>query len=428
MLKMLKEKLAALSCDGWELTEKKVSRWEFYFIGHRLDQNRSAEISEIQVRVYKKSADGAFLGNASDVIPPTASETEIDETLKKLVFQASLVKNPVYTLNDVPVTVPEMNTPVDVSAIAGDCIQAIAAVPEDDEAKINSYEIFVSSIRRHTENSNGVSYTCTYPSTEIEVVVNARKADHEIELHRIYDSGTCDKERLTRDIMRVMDFGRDRLMAQPTPAIGTGDVLLSTADAVGVYACFSDKMHADYVVRKLSDFKVGQPVSAEMTGDKVTLKAVPELENSSMNYPVDDEGSMIEARHLIRDGIAENYCGSRQFSRYLGLEKSSKVTNLVVEGGAHTEEEIRSGSYLEVVEFSDFQVDSMSGDIAGEIRLGYLHKDGEMQIVTGGSVSGNMSDVIRDMQFSKETIQYNNWVIPRVTLLKNLRITGINQN
>ena len=97
----------------------------------------------------------------------------------------------------------------------------------------------------------------------------------------------------------------------------------------------------------------------------------------------------------------------------------------MVEGGARSEEEIRRGDYLEVVEFSSFQVDSMGGDIAGEIRLGYLHRDGRVKIVSGGSVTGQMADVIPTMEFSAETEQYNNYVIPRVTLLKNLKITGI---
>ena len=66
----------------------------------------------------------------------------------------------------------------------------------------------------------------------------------------------------------------------------------------------------------------------------------------------------------------------------------------------------------------------MSGDIAGEIRLGYWHHDGVTQIVTGGSVSGSMNEASKTMLFSEETVQYNNWVIPEVTLLKGLRITG----
>ena len=113
------------------------------------------------------------------------------------------------------------------------------------------------------------------------------------------------------------------------------------------------------------------------------------------------------------------------FCQYLNAADSSIVHNFVVEGGARSEAEIRQGDYLEVVEFSSFQVDPMGGDIAGEIRLGYLHRGGQIRIVSGGSVTGQMADAIPSMEFSAETEQYDNYVIPRVTLLKNLKITGI---
>ena len=90
-----------------------------------------------------------------------------------------------------------------------------------------------------------------------------------------------------------------------------------------------------------------------------------------------------------------------------------------------TAEELRTGEYLEVVEFSDFQVDSMAGDIAGEIRLAYWHHDGKTVPVTGGSVSGSLREVMGNMRFSKETAQYDTMVIPAVTRLPNLRITGV---
>ena len=86
---------------------------------------------------------------------------------------------------------------------------------------------------------------------------------------------------------------------------------------------------------------------------------------------------------------------------------------------------MRQGDYLEVVEYSAFQVDPMGGDIAGEIRLGYLHQGGEIRIVSGGSVTGQLADAIPTMTFSSETEQYDNFVIPRVTRLKNLKITGV---
>ena len=85
---------------------------------------------------------------------------------------------------------------------------------------------------------------------------------------------------------------------------------------------------------------------------------------------------------------------------------------------------IRKGDYLEVVEFSSFQIDEVSGDMAGEIRLGYLHQDGQVMIVSGGSVSGNMSDFIGSIRFSRETRQYDNYLIPAVTRLKNVSVAG----
>jgi hypothetical protein len=67
----------------------------------------------------------------------------------------------------------------------------------------------------------------------------------------------------------------------------------------------------------------------------------------------------------------------------------------------------------------------MGGDIAGEIRLGYLRRGGKTTIVTGGSVSGSMLEAAQSMRFSKELVQYDNYLIPAVTQLQNLRITGI---
>ena len=95
-----------------------------------------------------------------------------------------------------------------------------------------------------------------------------------------------------------------------------------------------------------------------------------------------------------------------------------------VSGGTASEAELRTGDYLEVVEFSDFQVDEITGDIAGEIRLAYLHRDGKTIPVSGGSVSGNMAELARTMRFSKESRQYNCHLIPAVTRLQGVTVTG----
>ena len=424
MLETLTKSLAALGADGWELTENKTRRWEFYFIRHALDQNRAADTVNYNVKVYKK-LEGGLLGSASCEINPTDTASEVEKKLADLLSRASLVKNPAYSLVSEKITLPDKTERVDVQKIARDFIEAVASVPETETEDINSYEIFVSEITRHTLNSNGVEYTAIYPASMLEIVVNARREGHEIELYRQFNSGSCDKEKVRADVLAAMRTGRDRLAAEPTPRVENIDVVLSTEDAVNVFEYFTMNANVQAKYRRISPFEQGKPVCDWQGGDKITVRAVRELDNSSRNFPVDAEGSVIEERDIIKDGVLCNFWGQRQFSQYLGIEKNSVISNFVFDGGSMGADELRSGDYIELVEFSDFQVDSMGGDVAGEIRLGYLHKDCETKIITGGSVSGSMIEAAPTMKYSRETAQYNNIVIPAVVRLKNLRITGV---
>ncbi|MBR0082368.1 MAG: TldD/PmbA family protein [Clostridia bacterium] len=424
MFEQTKRILKEIGCDTYELTEVKKNVWEFYFIRHKLDQNRVVETRELEATLYRPMEDGKLLGSASGPISPTADEAEIKKALETLYYQASFVKNPAYTLTDKPVPAIE-SKPVDVAAIAKDFIEAMQAVPETETERINSYEIFVREITKTFENSNGVTSVVTYPSSMIEVVVNAAKGDHEIEIYRNFTSGVCDREKLTRDVAAAMRFGTDRLSAEPTPKLGTADVIFSTDDAAEIYDYFAERMNAQLQFMQLSDWTPGKPVADYTTGDRVSLLATPTLENSSRSFPVDGEGALIRERYLVRDGVAENVWGNRKTSQYLGAEDSSIVYNFVVSGGRESADALHDGDYLELVEFSDFQVDSIGGDIMGEIRLGYWHHDGKVEVITGGSVSGRMQDVIPSMRFSAETEQYDNYVIPKETRLYGLTITGV---
>ncbi len=424
MFAAIKEKLRALGCETYELRERTTTAWEFYFIRHKLDQNRASRVKTYDVKVFIPLENGTMLGSASGSINPTASDSEMESALKNLVYQASLVKNPSYTLTDRPLPAIEQ-AQIDIGAIAETFIRAMQNVRETETERINSYEIFVREVHERFENSNGVTYEITYPSSMIEVVVNASHDKHEIELYRNYCSGVCDGEKLTRDVETAMRFGKDRLVAGETPALEKSDVVFSAEDAVQIYDYFVDRTSAGMQFRKLSDWTVGKEIADYTTGDRISLFAAASLENSSESYPVDSEGAWIRERYLIRDGKAEDTWGSRQMSEYLGSKDSSLVNNFIVSGGSAASEELREGNYLELVEFSDFQVDPVGGDIMGEIRLGYWHHDGKVDIISGGSVSGTMQDAIPSMRFTRETEQYDTRVIPKETRLYNLTITGI---
>ena len=413
--------LKSSGADAWEVADVNEKGWEFYFIRHQLDQHRAKSVDSFSVKVYKNLEGGTLLGSASAPISPDASEEEMRKTVEGLCRDASYVKNPFYTLNKPAAaeSAPEP-APMDMKAVCRDFLRAMRSVPETETEDLNSYEIFVSEIRRRFLNSEGVDVTSVYPSSMVEAVVNARKNGHEIELYRMLKSGTCDPEQLTKELSEALTYGRDKLTASPTPALEKADVIFSTDPAREIYSYFVSKLNTAMVYRGMSDWKTGDTVAPE----NLTIRAVRSLPNSSWNMPYDEEGAPIRDLALIDRGKAVSYWGTRQFSQYMKLEDSFDVYNFAVSGGTESAADLRAGDFLEVVEFSDFQVDEITGDIAGEIRLAYLHRDGKVTPVSGGSVSGSMAELAKAMRFSKESRQYNCHLIPAVTRLQGVTVTG----
>ena len=76
MLTRIQEKLKALGCTVWALSENVTRGWEFYFIRRALDQNRVTEVRTVGVTLYRPLEDG-FLGSASGELSPTVSVAEL---------------------------------------------------------------------------------------------------------------------------------------------------------------------------------------------------------------------------------------------------------------------------------------------------------------------------------------------------------------
>ena len=418
--------LRASGADGWTVADEHRRGWEFYFIRHALDQNRVRDVEHITLTLYKKFSEGdrEFLGSASAQLAPTATREDAAKLIARLLEEARLIRNPLYALNEpCGEAAPAAEAP-DLSAISGDFLRAMRSVEESAEADINSYEIFADSVERRFISSTGIDVTDVYPASMAEVVVNARRESHEIELYRMYRSGSCDAAGLKANVEETLRFGRDKLSAEKTPALGKCDVVFSTDDALQIYDYFVDRMAAAMVYQKISDCEIGKPVCENASGDPLTIRALRRLDNSSHNGAYDDEGAPVRDLTIIENGVARSFFGSRMFSQYLGLQDSFIPGNIAVDGGGASAAELRTGRYLEIVEFSDFQVDSACGDIAGEIRLGYLHDGGTVTVVEGGSVSGTMRELAGTMRFSRERRQYNNYLIPAVTRLFGVSITG----
>ena len=427
MLEELLEILKNSEADDYEVTQSVSTGWEFYFIKHKLDQNRATKVEEVKVKVYKKIDDGQYLGFAVGDIAPTAGREEMEKAVKDLVYQASLVKNRPYALQ-VPKEAEEIEVRIpDASDEAEKFITAFNEIPETDTEYLNSYEIFSKVTTKRYITSTGIDVTETYPSSTLDVVVNAKNDEHEIELYRFYKLGACDKAHVCREIEDTLRFGRDRLNAVNTPVLKECPVVFSTDAALQIYDYFLGNLNTALVVRRMSTFEIGKPIAEEIKGDKVTIETRRVLENSDRNFRYDAEGSVVRDEVLMEADVPKAYWGGRMFSQYLGLDDTFSLTNYAVSGGTKSEEEIRSGKYLEIVEFSDFQVNDMTGDIFGEIRLAYYHDGDQCTVVSGGSVSGDLKEALKEMYMSNTSRQFNNALIPSLTRLEKVTISGIEE-
>ncbi len=469
VLDTLQRVLTESGAYGWQITDTKTRGWEFYFIRHRLDQNRVKNTEHITARVYVRpqNAEGEAdtVGDSSTEIPPTASEAEIRRQVDRLLRQAALIHNPAYTLN--PAVSPEAardlarkmeeartseeaqeqgaapqkgaaqspaaegsgagtaGKPAGPETVSGDLIRLMQSLPETPTEDVNSYEIFADHVTRRMITSAGTDVTETYPESALEVVTNARRDGHEIEMYRMFRAGTCGTAGLKRELEAQLLRGKDRLRTVPTPDLKKAPVVFSSFEMLAICQWFLDSLDAASVVRGISSWKPGVPAAESYEGDRMTIRAVRFLPDSPENRLLDPEGAPVEDLTLMRDGIPEHYWGSRQYAERLGIGQSFQLTNTVFSGGSQSAEEIRHGNFLEVVEFSDFQVSAMTGDIAGEIRLAYWHENGRVTPVSGGSVSGSMKDFIRTMTMTRESRQYGSMRVPAAVRLEGVTISGI---
>ena len=162
------EILKSSGADGWEITDTQKESWEFYFIGHRLDQNRALNTEDIRLKVYRRHGEnGEFLGSAEADIFPTEDDRKVAETVEKLLFEAGLVCNRAYRLNQ-PAPFEKTGTaPGSPAEEARAFLEAMNSVEETENEDLNSYEIFVSRMKRRLVTSEGIDVTEEYPESAV---------------------------------------------------------------------------------------------------------------------------------------------------------------------------------------------------------------------------------------------------------------------
>ncbi len=423
-MKRLVEILNKSNLADYQIVQKETVSHQAFFIKQQLDQHRISSVTHTKLTIYVDSQDKSKRGSATKEIYPNETDEEIRKDIESMKFDASLAMNKYYPLVEDQHYFEEKED-FDLVKSLENVVKAVQSIEDTETEKINSYEIFVDEERYHIYNSKDVDVTFNKTSEMVEIVINSLSKEHEVEVYHMIEAGADQtSEAIREEILEVFKKASDRSKAVPTKKMSKAHVLISGSDLKEFFDYFRAKINAQMIYGGMSQNKVGDVIQKGDDCDKITLKAVKEMNYSNTNLPYSLEGVKASNFTILDNGKYVNNVGSARFAYYLGLNDVKYASNFTVEPGSKSIEEMKKDPYLEIAQFSSFQVDTVTGDFGGEFRLAYYYDGNSVTPVTAGSVTINMNDVLDHIYLSKESKQYNDCIIPVAIELFDIEVAG----
>jgi PmbA protein len=177
---------------------------------------------------------------------------------------------------------------------------------------------------------------------------------------------------------------------------------------------------------KLSRWEIGASVfRGESDGDPLTVFANRLLPHGARANRFDDEGMPAQRVELIRDNRLRTFTAGQRYADYLGVAPTGDFGDLELPAGATLAAALLEEPYVEIVAFSWFYPDEITGDFSSEIRLGYLVEGGRRRPFKGGALVGNLLDALANARWSAETGFYGDYQGPEVARFGGLTVAGL---
>lgn len=430
MKTLLKQTLTSMeNIDGWHILEREVQSTEIFYVKDAVDMNRMKNVHHFDVTVYRnfEEADQKYTGSSTTKIAPTMTEAEVKEALEDAAYAATFVKNDYYPLID---GFGKEHVVLDSKLQEKPLMTFVPEITEtiykhqDAYKGINSAELFLNKNRYGILNSQGVDLTYENHNVELEFITNWKTDGEEVESYQHISFSDLMKDQIETQVGSMIDIAKEKSAACKTPQLEDIPVLLTGGPAKTMFDYYLAHSSARSVYEKISTFEIDQSMQGQVKGDAITITLDPMMQNSSKARPFDVDGLPLKKTQIIDKGQLKSYWGGARFAYYLSMKPVGNIQNFIVEPGSKSIETMKSQPYIELLEFSDFQMNSLTGDFAGEIRLG-RYFDGEKVVpVTTGSLSGNIKDVQEEMYLSQETHQINNYIGPKTIQLLHMTIAG----
>ena len=417
---------------AWNLRVIHKQSYQLYFVKQNLDMNREVETTEYVLNIFiKKNVNGEEkIGAANFKLYPSMTLMEVKEKIEQQTKLCDYTLNKVYKfprkMNLKPITKEvgfSSHTLKEAAFIAAD---ALFEADKFDKGYINSSEIYINFIDTKYYDSCGNVFLFSQEVGQIEFVATWAEKGEEVEIYKFIEFSELDSNLIQTAATKALLEASDRIKAIKVSKINNCKLLLTEEFVKEYFYHFAYKANVDAIYSKMSDVDTGYKFQEfSDKNDKISIRLEPTMDKSTKGASFDNEGIALRRLKVIEKGVVKNLWGSNAKSQYLHKSVNGTFENIVVGAGTLKDEDLIDENYVEIVSVSGFEIDSLTGDFASEIRLAYLYqKNKEKVIITGGSFSGNVYDSINTVRFANETHQNNNFVGPTKILLDNVLFTG----
>ena len=410
--------------SGWRVSETKTDSYELFFVHRRLETVRNTSTASTSVTVYKEH-DGK-VGDSTFSVYESMTEDDIRKKVFAAERRASLIFNEKYSLPDAGTGQYDFDSNMegmDFKVLGSEIAEAAFNAETIPGCSINALEIFIYRDVFSVKNSLGADKKQTKTRVMIEAIPTFTEGKKSVELYEDIRFTEFRPEKITEEIRGKLEEAKARFEARKPQVPMKTDVLLRAPELSSVLWELADDLNyaAKYAHSNLHD--TGDDLQKEGGGDKLTVTLRGRIRGSDRSAFFDEDGLALRDTCVIRNGIVTSNFGSNRFGQYLGVEEpSGNLPCIDVGAGTLTEAERENMTYLECVSMSGIQVELFSDYIGGEIRLGYLCSGGKKTPVTGITMSGSLSAVLKDLRLSESRTQARSYSGPEYMLIRDMEI------
>ncbi|MFN3411145.1 MAG: metallopeptidase TldD-related protein [Exilispira sp.] len=415
----------------WSVKSTFIKRAESYFIFGKPESKRYGEFEKhtIFLWVINEDRDQKFVGSSTITISEKSNDDEIKRMIDDAITSASLVKNPFFEIPSQKFEYPDFsnadisikNNPVEVcEKISEKIIRSSSSL---QNVKLSTTELFVSYIEEKLTTSSKNTYKFEKTNLMLEGVFLAGR-NLETESFFTIDAVFIEDLNIEKILNDQAKYAIDCIDAKPLPT-GKYNVIFGLEALENFFGFFYTHSNAVSVYNKFSLLKLNEKISKNIPEPSLNIRVEPLLKGGLYSAISDQFGIPLKPFAIIENNILKNYVAQLQYSQYLNIPYTGPATNYIIEKGDISIDQLMSNeNTVLLLRFSAFSPKDITGDFSSEIRLGYITKNGKRIPVKGGSVSGNIRNLIHSMKLSNNIIKIGNYIGPDGIYLEGVDIAG----